>query len=79
MPYSCARPHATRIRRESHEEERTPAMHQPTHEEIARLAHSYWEARGHEAGSPDEDWFRAERTLAANGAKSPIEALLETP
>src|ERR1051326_8341899 len=33
----------------------------PTHDEIAALAYSYWEARGGEAGSPWEDWFRAER------------------
>jgi hypothetical protein len=32
-------------------------------EEIARLAYSYWEARGRQHGSPNEDWFRAEREL----------------
>ena len=31
----------------------------PTHEEIAKLAHSYWEARGYKGGSAEEDWFRA--------------------
>ena len=35
----------------------------PAHEEIARLAYSYWEARGCRSGSPWEDWFRAEREL----------------
>lgn len=35
----------------------------PTHEEIAELAYSYWEARGGHGGSPWEDWFRAEREL----------------
>ena len=34
-----------------------------SHEETSRLAYSYWEARGYQAGSPDEDWFRAEREL----------------
>jgi hypothetical protein len=34
-----------------------------THEEIAKLAHSYWVARGHAHGSPHEDWVRAEREL----------------
>ncbi len=29
------------------------------HEEIARLAYSYWEARGCQGGSPEEDWHRA--------------------
>lgn len=34
-----------------------------THEEIARLAYSYWEKRGFQGGSPEEDWRRAEREL----------------
>ena len=37
----------------------------PTHQEIARLAYSYWEARGRQHGGPEEDWYRAERELAA--------------
>ena len=36
---------------------------QPTHEEIARLARSYWEARGCQGGNPTEDWLRAEQEL----------------
>ena len=32
-------------------------------EEIARLAYSYWEARGCQDGSAEEDWFRAEQEL----------------
>ncbi len=32
-------------------------------ERIAILAYSYWEARGHQGGSPEEDWFRAEREV----------------
>ena len=35
----------------------------PSHDEIAVLAYSYWEARGCQGGSPDEDWLRAEREL----------------
>jgi hypothetical protein len=31
--------------------------------EISRRAYSYWEARGYQGGSPEEDWFRAEREL----------------
>jgi hypothetical protein len=41
-----------------------------SHEEIAQLAYSYWEARGYDPGSPEEDWLRAERellVLAQNG------------
>lgn len=32
-------------------------------ERIALLAYSYWEARGRRGGSPEEDWFRAEREV----------------
>jgi hypothetical protein len=39
------------------------ADREPTADEIARLAYSYWEARGGQGGSADEDWFRAEREL----------------
>jgi hypothetical protein len=35
----------------------------PTHEEIANLAYSFWEARRRPAGSSWEDWFRAEKEL----------------
>jgi len=38
-------------------------MSAPTQEAIARLAYSYWEARGGKGGSPWEDWFRAEQEL----------------
>jgi hypothetical protein len=32
-------------------------------EAIAVLAYSYWEARGCQGGSPEEDWLRAEQEL----------------
>ena len=32
-------------------------------EKISRLAYSHWEARGCPIGSPEEDWYRAEREL----------------
>ena len=31
------------------------------HEQIAKIAYGYWEARGFEAGCPEQDWLRAER------------------
>lgn len=34
-----------------------------TQEEIAKLAYSYWIARGHSHGGAQEDWLRAEREL----------------
>ena len=39
-------------------------------EAIARLAYSYWEARGFVGGSPEEDWLRAERELRESLAVS---------
>ena len=32
---------------------------------VARLAYSYWQARGCQGGSPEADWLRAEQELAA--------------
>ena len=32
-------------------------------EAISRLAYSYWEARGWQGGSPEEDWLRAEAEM----------------
>ena len=32
-------------------------------EETAKLAYNYWKEREGLGGSPEEDWFRAERTL----------------
>jgi hypothetical protein len=36
-----------------------------TVEEIAKLAYSYWEARGYQGGSQEEDWLRAEQELGS--------------
>ncbi len=42
-----------------------PPQAQPAipHEEIERLAYSYWLERGGQGGSPEDDWFRAEQEL----------------
>jgi len=37
----------------------------PTFDEIALLAYSYWESRGYQGGSSEEDWLRAEQDLRA--------------
>ena len=37
----------------------------PTLDEIAQLAYSYWEARGYQGGSSEQDWLRAEQELRA--------------
>ena len=39
------------------------SIDQPTHEQIAALAYTYWVARGCQGGSPEEDWLRAEQEL----------------
>jgi hypothetical protein len=45
----------------------SPSVHfssaKPTSDDVAKLAYSYWEARGYQHGSQDEDWLRAEREL----------------
>jgi hypothetical protein len=35
----------------------------PSQDEIATLAYLFWEARGCQGGSPEEDWIRAEQEL----------------
>lgn len=57
MPHLCGKSHTIRLRRPSFEE--SPQAR--PRDEIARLAYSYWLARGCEGGSPEEDWYRAER------------------
>jgi hypothetical protein len=42
------------------------ALPTSTSPEIARLAYSYWQERGHQGGSPGEDWTRAEEELKKN-------------
>jgi len=39
-----------------------PVSH-PTFDEVAQLAYSYWEARGYQGGSSEDDWLRAEQEL----------------
>lgn len=48
--------------------------YQPTREDIAALAYSYWVERGYQGGSAEaeQDWLRAERELA--GAAQAVSA-----
>ncbi len=43
----------------------TPHSITITHDEISKLAFTYFEQRGYQGGSPDEDWLRAEQELLA--------------
>jgi hypothetical protein len=42
----------------------------PTTEQIAALAHKFWEDEGHPEGRAESHWLRATETLAAKPAKS---------
>ena len=57
------RTQVSRLRRDTFQGSAAVATAPPSHEEIARLAYAYWEARGHPHGSAQEDWFRAEHEL----------------
>jgi hypothetical protein len=39
------------------------AYFKPSHDEIERLARSYWEQRGYQDGYAEQDWLRAEQEL----------------
>jgi len=44
----------------------------PAYEEIAALAYSYWEGRGHQVGSAEEDWLRAEEEIHTRHARMKV-------
>ena len=70
MTHTCARTHASRVRRDPYSGPVTlPAL--PSHEEIARLAYAYWEARGRAHGFDEQDWHQAERELLRKRTPSP--------
>ena len=44
----------------------TDFLGEDRHEFVAKLAYKLWEERGRPFGSPEVDWFRAERALYAS-------------
>jgi len=48
------------------------------HEELSRLAYSYWEARGFSGGSAEEDWYRAVEELKRQATNNPRRQTAET-
>ena len=42
-----------------------PAVQQPTNEQIAERAYSFYVARGYQDGNQADDWFRAVHELRA--------------
>jgi hypothetical protein len=53
----------------------TDFLGEDRHEFVAKLAYKLWEERGHPLGSPEVDWFAAERAvysaLVASGSVAP--------
>lgn len=45
---------------------------EPSHDEIAALAYEYWLQRDKQAGSPEEDWFKAEESLRATASSDDL-------
>ncbi len=43
----------------------TPVSEEAIQNEIAQLAYFFWEARGGNGGSSEEDWLRAEQEILA--------------
>jgi hypothetical protein len=64
MFYSAARPTSPHFHRSiARTEEPIRIRRVATHEDIASLAYSYWEAGGRREGTALSDWLRAERAL----------------
>jgi hypothetical protein len=42
----------------------------PLQEQVELLAYLFWEQRGCPEGSPDEDWFRAEKALIEGAGRN---------
>ncbi len=59
-PKATAKPVKTAAKKATVTKASKPA---PSREQIEQLAKSYWEARGCQGGSPEEDWARAEKEL----------------
>jgi len=50
-----------RVKSVKHSKISTPAVAVNAHDQIAKIAYGYWEARGFQPGSPELDWLRAEQ------------------
>jgi hypothetical protein len=64
MFYSAGKTPSTHVHRPAvRTEEAVRVRRAPTHDEIQKLAYSYWEAGGRREGSALSDWLRAEKVL----------------
>ncbi len=50
----------------------------PEYDKVAVLAYSYWEARGYQGGSAEEDWLRAEEELRKRHAQMRVPKVSRT-
>jgi len=50
-----------RVKSVKHSRISTPVVAINAHDQIAKIAYGYWEARSFQPGSPEQDWLRAER------------------
>ena len=46
-----------------------PAVGKPTQNDVAKLAHQFWDERGQQSASEESNWFEAERQLRAIGPR----------
>ena len=70
---TARRPHAPVTERETSATPSVDALtteYEPTHDEIALQAYLYWEERGCQGGSSEEDWLRAEQELRSRVEKA---------
>jgi len=56
--------------------DRNEEADKPLYQQIAELAHALWQERGSPQGSPEEDWFTAERQIKQR-RKAEIVTLLQ--
>ena len=59
-----------------------PQLSNAQHEQIDKLAYRLWEERGAPLGSPDDDWFRAEKEFIQRSdspSRLPFSSLMMQP
>ena len=67
-----AAPAPTQPQSQTSSENRGSVSREPSHNEISKLAHSYWLQRRAEDGTAEDDWFRAEKALRENAVETDL-------
>ena len=47
-------------------------MNHHLHDQIEKMAYNFWEERGRPLGSPEDDWFRAEKSVRHRELHHPL-------